>query len=182
MLAGPSVVTLFLWCRPAAILWTVWAIVIDSVERVLRGRLRPHVSIEPLESSWHLVPFMADDNSSSAVSFVRSITRVLAPASHAEPTLVNLCARHAMRQPGLAPGIVAEATATLGDPTTDPRCRQKRISSTVAFADPIIRAIRLVRHKHQPPEAVAFKILSQVMAFPHAVVCCDGRPVSLCHV
>ncbi len=68
---GPSIIRLLLPCRPAAVLWSVRAVIVNTVKRVTRRRLVAHVTQEGREA---LAPLSTDRDTTASV--VRPIRRV----------------------------------------------------------------------------------------------------------
>ena len=110
--AGSAIVGLGLGCRPAAIFWSVWAVVINAINRALRSGLWSHIGIKILE---RVSPTLAHINSALAIVFVGFICRSVAAADHAAPGAVFGGVRHAVNAAilGYQIGVLAAATLDL---------------------------------------------------------------------
>jgi hypothetical protein len=109
------IIALLARCSPAAVLWCVWPVDIDSIERVLRRRSAAHVG---QKRSVVVAPSIANgDSSSTIVGVVRALLLITTP-SGADPCLEFLHSwlvspRVAMREKSLAMHLDSEAvTAT----------------------------------------------------------------------
>jgi hypothetical protein len=83
-MASLFIEALFRQWNPLAVLWGVRAVVVNSLNRVLRGRLSPHVSEKVLECQ----PPVANANAPAAIRVVAIGARILAPINHPAPRRV----------------------------------------------------------------------------------------------
>lgn len=81
---GTSVVGLLRGCRPSAIVWGVWSVVVDSIDRMLYRWTRPHICDEQGE----IVPSFTDGNATTAPvgEFVIPVVKTAPP--HSQPRRV----------------------------------------------------------------------------------------------
>jgi len=77
--------------RPSAVLFTIWAIVVDSVNRK-SGRSLPHIFKKLTE----FLPSFADRDSSASVVAPRRSFWTRASANHGMPNIVGTCSGHSM--------------------------------------------------------------------------------------
>lgn len=84
-LARTSLIALLLRSRrPSAIVWRVWAIVVNAVYAV-PVRARPHVGYKVQKPDFGLKPSVTHDNAASAVVAIKLVARRVASALHAFP-------------------------------------------------------------------------------------------------
>jgi hypothetical protein len=91
-LLGPS--------GPSAILFAVWAIVINAINRMIVGRWFSHVSIEVLK---RLSPSVANTNTATTVILKRTITWSIASVQHMNPRPMSFSMRHSVDSGFLSP-------------------------------------------------------------------------------
>jgi len=77
-------------CRPAHVTWFIVAVVVDSVDRVLRTWTRPHVVKECLK---RYSPTVAHCNASAAVEAIRLVRCLETTTLHAVPDRIQLMSR-----------------------------------------------------------------------------------------
>lgn len=92
-LERPTIPHLFGARSPFAVLWTVWAVVVDALKRVVGRWPRADVGIEGGE---RLNPRRTNRNASSAVVLEGFRSRVQAAVLHRSPRLVLWRSRHAV--------------------------------------------------------------------------------------
>lgn len=79
--------------RPSAILWGIWAVVIDAFNAVFGSGPAPHVSKELFE---RFFPAITNKNPAPAVVFIRLVGRIAAAFSHVHPGYVFRAVRQAV--------------------------------------------------------------------------------------
>lgn len=101
----PSVADL-LSCRgPSAVLWRVWSIVVNSVNRGVYWAIS-HIGQEILKR----MPTLAHGNPTTSVKRVGMIVRVFAPTSHSRPRCMLRSAAHSVAQVVAFNNIFAQQT------------------------------------------------------------------------
>jgi hypothetical protein len=86
-----SVVLLFFHCCPATIFRRVWAIIVDSINRVLRARWITHVFIKFFK---RITPSIADENAATTIILELGASRASASMKHTCPRPMNFCVGH----------------------------------------------------------------------------------------
>lgn len=81
-MATPTVVGLLRICRPATIPWLIVAVIILSVNRMLRRGARPHIGVEVLKA---MSPALANSDSSATVVRKVLLFRSSAARNHLLP-------------------------------------------------------------------------------------------------
>lgn len=156
-LSVPAFVALLLGaCRPSAILWRVWAVVVDAVQRVIQGRAPSHVRQEALVAC----PLVAYGDASAAVILVAGKPWVCATPDHAAPRLKlwrpSASARLAVGGEHGGDNLALITAATDSPSALQERSHHDALGSTVAPAAPKgPRAVALRASNHgQSSEAV----------------------------
>jgi len=80
-------------CSPAAVFFAVIAVHVDSINRMLRRWFLTHVSKKVLKT---VSPMIAYNDTSTSISWIPRIVRVIASKLHLGPSLVFRRSRHAM--------------------------------------------------------------------------------------
>lgn len=124
------VVCLHAAAYPSAIAWRVWAVIVDSVDRVRRGWTRAHV---PPKRSKVAVPFVADRDSATSI---RWILRVRAALAKVGPDCVFREMRHAMRAISGINECGPEASTATARASLQAERHDSRLSAAVALANP----------------------------------------------
>lgn len=111
-----TVCALVLWHAPHAVVWAVWAIVVNALNRVPGRWARAHVLDEVLEGQ----PALAHNNAARAVVGEVLGSRVRAAIDHAGPDSMLARARRAMRAQafGVALSKLLAANAAAGQAAT----------------------------------------------------------------
>jgi hypothetical protein len=146
--------------RPSAILWRVWAVVVNSVDGVLGRRARPHVLKERLKA---VSPAVADDNAAPAVVREGLVARGVASLAHTTPCRVFGSVPPVDRVPmcGLpSPSQLALTTsARLRGPVLERLAMALSRASTVAPTEPFRASInRSAFHNDKATESLSGKI------------------------
>lgn len=127
------VAVLFQGCRPAAVSWSVWAIVIDAVNAVSRRWPRPHVSRKRLE----VVPLRAHGDASPTVRRVGDVRGAVAALMHAAPLAVERSAGHAVFGAGLSESLFGYASTASRSPATQMLAADCSCDAAVAHGMPV---------------------------------------------
>lgn len=119
--------------RPFAIIWAIWAVIVDTFNAVKFRRTRSHISIERREIG---SPLFADANASSTVVHERSTSRVVASALHFDPRIMFRRMRKSVL--GAQLGCVSTpASATGRSMTSQSSCRNRNQLATITDAIPV---------------------------------------------
>lgn len=113
---GSNIPGLFLGSCPSDIAWLIAACTVDSVKRVARGRLRPHVRVERFERAF---PSFAYRDASATVAVVLLMMRVSASLDHPAPNPVFGRSCLAMGALGNPRAFSLETAATLRVPRVE---------------------------------------------------------------
>lgn len=103
-----SVSLLLFLIRPAAILWRISLLIVDTVKRVLRGRTLTHVPEKYLEG---IPPLRADKNASASVPAVENVLGIVATLDHACPSVIFGALTHPVFSEPKPVGLFPKATA-----------------------------------------------------------------------
>jgi len=124
--SAPSVAQLRCTGSPYAVVLGVSRIVIESFDRVLRRRSRPHVAVKCLER----FPFVAHGDTPPAVVMIGIRCDTTASPSHSQPSDVFRSSAHAVC-------FDAAVCATLAAPYSECWTRNLRVRSAVTDAVPV---------------------------------------------
>lgn len=112
------IIALFDARRPSAIIWGVWAIIVDTVNTVFRRRPCAHIGIEVFE---RVTPTVADGDSPTTIFAVRSIVGLIAANIQLCPGVIFRAARETMLARryfcGLAQAFPCQAPTAFGRST-----------------------------------------------------------------
>jgi len=146
-----SVARLFFFGRPVAVTRFVVAVVVPPLDRMLGRRLWPHVGQKALEG----IPSFADADASTAVVFPRDAAGVPAALADIDPGIPFRCSTSAVlkiavrragslrfQNVGLRPLVPKAATAQRRT-STQSRCKNRLLHTTITAAQPTRRAVRL---------------------------------------
>lgn len=123
---------------PPAIIWSIRAVRVDSVERMLIAWARSHVTDE---STVVVPPLGAHRDASASVVRILRVLGIEAPAFCTAPALVfgrdDLSSRRAVRDVGRRRDLSVQATATLRAAVRQSLTIDGRLTPAVALTDPI---------------------------------------------
>lgn len=108
-----SIPVLFVLGSPRAITRTIWAVIVFSINGVLRRRTRTHICVEGREG---ITPSVANRDASAAIVREVVIGRSQATALHVKPRAIFGAALKAVRQIRLALASIASATISPASP------------------------------------------------------------------
>lgn len=140
MSLAPSFPPVARLCRsgsPTTICWTIWAVVVFALDRVLRARTWPHICVEIFERT---LPSLAYGYSASTIVVPTAAIPISAARSHGGPNgpfrTDFRFPRHAVGGDALAGYFCSEATAT--NAVSVPKCGSIdcSFSSAIALAQP----------------------------------------------
>lgn len=125
-------VLLFVSC-PAAIVWRIWTVVIDSIKRQA-NRPRPHVSEERGKT---IAPSFANKYSSATIAVESGVSRISTALFHGVPEVIFWAASQTMPQIRCARAFLLQTTATLSwSFTTQSTAFDNGFNTTIASASP----------------------------------------------
>lgn len=146
-----SVARLFFFGRPVAVTRFVAAIVVPPLDRMLGRRLWPHVGQKALEG----IPSFADADASTAIVFPFNTAGIPAAFTNSDPGIPFRCSAFAVlevavrragslrfQNVGLRPLVPKAATAQRRT-STQSRCKNRLLHTTITAAQPTRRAVRL---------------------------------------
>lgn len=158
---APSVSGLPLACRPHAVLRRVGAVVIDALDGEVGSWARSHVAIERLE---RVAPFVAHDDTASAVRRERGEGGFIATTLGSDPRAVLRCSGHPVGAIDTKALAKTTATATravaqagyidLGASTTTTLAHHvSRVSSArgVSLDSPVTERVATLNSRHRGP-------------------------------
>ena len=134
-----AIATLLQWSGPAAILWRVWAVVVDSVNGVCRGWLRSHIGQERLEA---VLPSLADSDTATAPILVSLVRQPETTRLQVAPCVIFgrsavVTAAMAVLDVQFALVVAVIATATLRSSVPQVGTLDGRSITTIAHALPV---------------------------------------------
>lgn len=142
---------------PAAVLFAIWSIIVDSVERVLRARLRPHIGKEAAEV---IKPFLTNRYSTCSVRRIFRIIGVCASLLHRCPGLIFRCMAHSMRKMTHLSAFRTGHTHRFAA-RCEIRLRRFCVASAITLAQPspAVMLVTQLRKHSQSSEAKPFELL-----------------------
>ncbi len=164
----PTVSALLGACCPAAILRAVVAIVVDAINRMLRGGASPHVQ----EKHCEVFPSIADSDAASTVVHVLGRGRVAATGAHPLPDDVLRCTAQAVNRTCLAARstVAAFSTAQIA-------CAHKTFRSARTTTKPIDLSVVRSFGQHCPPaKLLAGQVLEPEVATDRLRLSHDRSP------
>lgn len=153
---------------PPAIIRTIWAVIVDAVQRVRRGWRGSHVCKEVGK----VIPALTDRDSASTVPSIRRRMNVIAAMAHVHPNSKFAADRPIGRLTVLRLGFdnrrKPKAPATLFSSVSKLLCGGLRFVSAIACASPLhqVATIRGLFNNRQSTEAGTRKINE----FSHAYI------------
>lgn len=157
----PSSISLLLCaCRPPAIFWRIWPVVIDTIYGMLRGWRIAHVCIKVLK----ITPFIANRDSTLAIISIRCTFRARTSCNNLAPSIVHRCSTLTMSMPSAAAANVAAHQS-----------RSENSDGVTAIASANPRGIRMIRtswpsrNYRQSSKLFSYKIIckSDTLALRH---------------
>lgn len=136
--------------RPSAVLWRVWPIVVDALNRVLWRWSLPHVGVEVLKG---IEPAFTHDNASPAVTRIRRDVGISATRLDVRPTAILRSVDHAVCGIGGACGFTYKATAASSMPAAQVSTCCDNLSSAITNAAPdsASRSVTMRVSQHNKP-------------------------------
>jgi hypothetical protein len=134
----PLIVTciprLFFRSGPSTVLWTIGTVIVDTVNRMLRGWSQPHISEKVLKV---IPPTFADDNPSASISCIGMVRREMAARPDSQPRLVFARFRQAMFKVASSCDFAGQTPATIRAVHPQDTTSNMGYSSAVATCFPI---------------------------------------------
>lgn len=170
------VATLFAACRPSAVLRFVRSIVVDTINRMRRGRTRAHVT----EEGGEIVPLGADRDAPAAVACVVGRVRVGAAVPHQCPDAVlGRLALVVESSPNSGQFLFAEAAAACAVAVSQGSGAWGRGSAALAVTEPAGGAVSGVLgagDHSEPSERLTDKVWTHIRSLPLQVAyACTAR-------
>lgn len=134
---GPPISRLLGPASPFAIIWAIWAIIVNTFDGVVFWA-RPHVINEGLEV---MSPTRAHDNAPATIVFERIYIFIFAPLlSHAPREILsgNYSSRcSSMRSIVNAADFISKASTTFCESLSKALCFDRRFGAAIASAEPV---------------------------------------------
>jgi hypothetical protein len=172
------IIALFTFCNPATILFRIWAIIVDAIQRMLWGRAWPHVGVE---LSKRLTPCGTNGNPPSPVMFKVFPGRHIASLFHVGPDTVFGKAPHAMsaspghteifHQASTTASVTSSQAMGFGNESGSAFTPTQPVCSFFSFGSP--------RKNSQASIGMAGKINETHNAPPLGVLMVRGNPVRI---
>jgi len=146
----PLVNALFFSCRPLAVFWGVWSVIVDALNTVFRPWSAPHIRQEVFE---RFLPSLADKNAAPAIIFIRLVSSVSAAFSHVNPRYVFWAVRHSVAR--LCLGYLGARFAPTAGALAAIKVSRKNMSfiSAYALTRYVFHCINPVRVRNNCPVA-----------------------------
>lgn len=137
-----SVVGLLRGQRPSAVPGSIRSLVVDTLNRVLRGGTVAHISMERLEG---VVPFVADRNPSGSIILEGGLLGIEAAVLHSDPEFILRASCSPVLPVNCAACLSLEAAAGPDITVVKTPGGNNPLTSAVALTNPLALPINLVR-------------------------------------
>ena len=87
-----SVLGLFARCRPSAVTWVIWAVVINSIKRKAFSWPIAHVCVKALK----VFPSLANGDAAATISGIGKVSCIKTTSNHSSPDIVDAGLAHSM--------------------------------------------------------------------------------------